>query len=61
MKNCDNKICFFYQSNNENDFVNKILESEKNIDLNRSLKLALKFSKNFSLFSHFINLRKLIS
>ena len=61
MKNCDNQICFFYQSNNENDFVNKILESEKNIDLNRSLKLALKFSKNFSLFSHFINLRKLIS
>jgi glycosyltransferase involved in cell wall biosynthesis len=53
-------LCYFYESNNEYDFVNKIMLSEKDTEGKMTLK-ALKYAKNFTSFNHYKNLNKLIS
>ena len=50
---------FFFEYNNENDFVKKILESENSNNF-RKLKNAIKFSKNYSIFEHYKKLNKII-
>lgn len=61
IKNYNKDICFFFQSNNETDFVDKVIKSEQNINEKYQNKFAIKFSKKFSLFSHFSNLKNLIN
>ncbi len=51
---------YFFEYNNETDFINKIIESENHINLNK-MKNALKFSKKYSLFEHYKNLDKILS
>ena len=50
---------YFFEYNNEIDFVKKIIESEKanNAEL---IKNAFKFSKEYSLFEHYKNLNKIL-
>ena len=50
---------YFFEYNNEIDFIKKIKESENtnNVEL---LKNAFKFSKEYSLFEHFKNLNKIL-
>ena len=50
---------YFFEYNNETDFVKKIIESEKanNAEL---IKNAFKFSKEYSLFEHYKNLNKIL-
>jgi glycosyltransferase involved in cell wall biosynthesis len=54
-------MCYFFEPNNEVDFVNKILNSEE--DKNTDLKLikAQKFSNKFTIFSHYKSFEKLLS
>lgn len=60
MHNHDKKMCFFFESNNENDFVEKIINSEKTTNDKKILISAIKFARQFGLFTHFKNLKKLI-
>ena len=50
---------YFFEYNNETDFVKKIIESEKanNAEL---IKNEFKFSKEYSLFEHYKNLNKIL-
>ena len=50
---------FFFEKNNEDDFVRKILENENSNKL-KKIKNALKYSKNFSIFEHYKELKKMI-
>ena len=50
-KNSD--MCYFFQPNNENDFINQILNSEKDKNYNLKLINAQNFSRKFSAFSHY--------
>ena len=51
-------MCYFYKKNDEEDFINKLILSENN-NLNKfKILKAMKFSKEFTLFSHY---RKLIN
>ena len=50
---------FFFEYNDEDDFVKKILESESSNNF-RKLKNAIKFSKNYSIFEHYKKLNKII-
>ena len=52
-------IGFFFKKNNENDFVKKILENE-NSNKFEKIKNALKYSKSFSIFEHYKELKKMI-
>lgn len=52
-------LCYFYESNNEHDFVNTIIHSEKDTTREMTLK-ALKYAKNFTSFNHYKNLNQLI-
>ena len=54
-------MCYFFQPNNEADFVNKILESEKEEMPNIKLAKAQKFSKKFTIFSHYKSFEKLLN
>ena len=54
-------MCYFFEPNNEVDFVNKILNSEEGIDTNCKLIKAQKFSKRFTIFSHYRNFEKLLN
>mgnify|MGYP006079528945 CR=1 FL=1 len=58
-KNSD--MCYFFEKNNENDFINQLIISEK--DNNSKIKIikAIRYVKEFTLFSHYKNLNKLIS
>jgi len=51
-------FCYFFNYNNKIEFLNSIKESEKN-SFDKKLN-ALKYSKKFSLFSHYKNLRKIL-
>ena len=46
------KMCYFFQPNNENDFINQILNSEKDENYNLKLISAQNFSRKFTVFSH---------
>ena len=50
---------YFFEFNNEEDFIKKILESENSNNFNK-LKNALKFSKEYSKFHHFQELDKIL-
>ena len=50
---------YFFELNNETDFVNKIIKSENSNNFNK-LKNALKFSKEYSIFHHFKELDKIL-
>ena len=50
---------FFFEHNNEVDFIKKIIESENSNNFNK-LKNALKFSKEYSVFEHFKKLDKIL-
>jgi N-acetylgalactosamine-N,N'-diacetylbacillosaminyl-diphospho-undecaprenol 4-alpha-N-acetylgalactosaminyltransferase len=54
-------MCYFFEKNNEEDFVNKIILSENDELCAKKILNALKFSKEFSLFSHYQKLINLIS
>ena len=54
-------MCYFFESNNEVDFVNKILHSEEDKNINIKLIKAQKFSKKFTVFSHYKNFERLLS
>ena len=58
-KNSD--MCYFFEPNNEIDFVNKILDSEKDETSYSKLINAQKFSKKFTIFSHSKSFEKLLS
>ena len=48
-------FCYFFNYNNEIEFINSIKNSEEN---NSMKKLeALKYAKRFSMFSHFQNFK----
>ena len=51
-------FCYFFKFNDELDFLNSIKNSEKNNSI-KTIK-ALKYAKNFSLFSHFKSLNKIL-
>tara|TARA_B100000767_G_scaffold258472_1_gene267227 strand:- start:5173 stop:6318 length:1146 start_codon:yes stop_codon:yes gene_type:complete len=57
-KNSD--MCYFFEKNNEHDFVNQLIVSEK--DNNSKIKIikAMRYVKEFTLFSHYKSLNKLI-
>ena len=50
---------FFFEKNNENDFVKKILDNE-NSNKFEKIKNAFKYSKNFSIFEHYKELKKIV-
>ncbi len=50
---------FFFKKNNEDDFVKKILENENSNKL-KKVKNAFKYSKYFSIFEHYKQLKKII-
>ena len=53
-------MCFFFDKNNKQDFINKIINSEKmNVKKYKNIE-AMKYSKEFTLFSHYKNLSNLI-
>ena len=54
-------MCYFFKHNNEDDLIDKIIISENDTNFKVKLTKALKFSKNFSMFSHFKVLKTLIS
>jgi len=51
---------YFFESNNVENFVEKIVFSENDTDSKTKIKNALIFAKEFSLYSHFKNLSNLI-
>ena len=60
MKNHDKEMCFFFEPNNEEDLVKQIIKSEENLNC-KSMKIsAMKYARQFSLFTHFKNLNRLI-
>ena len=54
-------MCYFFEPKNEVDFVNKILASEKDINCGLKIIKAQKFSKEFTTFSHYKCLEKLLN
>ena len=50
---------YFFEYNNESDFIKKIIESENSNSLDK-LKNALKFSKQYSVFEHFKKLDRML-
>ena len=58
-KNSD--MCYFFEPNNEFDFVNKILNSEEDKNTNLKLIKAQRFSNKFTIFSHYKRFEKLLS
>jgi len=50
---------YFFEYNNEDDFINKIIESENSNNYNK-LKNALRFSKKYSIFEHFKKLNSIL-
>ena len=53
-------LCYFFDKNDEKKFVNQIILSENDNSNKLKILKALKFSKEFTLFSHYKKLRKLI-
>ena len=46
-------MCYFFKHDNEDDLIDKIIISENDTNFKVKLTKALKFSKNFSMFSYF--------
>ena len=57
-KNSD--MCYFFEKNNEYDFVNQLIISEKDNDSKIKIIKAIRYVKEFTLFSHYKILNKLI-
>lgn len=53
-------MCYFYNNNNSVDFINKIIFSEKDGSSRYKSIKAIKYVKEFTLFSHYKNLKNLI-
>jgi glycosyltransferase involved in cell wall biosynthesis len=53
-------MCYFYNKNDEKDFINKIIVSENDKNNRTKIITAIKYAKQFTLFSHYKNLVKLI-
>lgn len=53
-------MCYFYKKNDEKDFVNKIILSENDNSNKTKIITAIKYAKQFTLFSHYKNLIQLI-
>ena len=53
-------MCYFYKKNDEKDFVNKIIISESDKNNITKIITAIRYAKQFTLFSHYKNLVKLI-
>ena len=51
---------YFFENNNVDDFVEKVIFSENDPNSKIKIKNALIFSKDFSLYSHFKILNNLI-
>ncbi len=52
-------ICYFFNPNNTNEFLNAINLSKEDSKIKKIR--ALKYSKNFTIFSHFNELRKILT
>ena len=57
-KNSD--MCYFFEENNEHDFVNQLIVSEKDNHSKIKIIKAMRYVKGFTLFSHYKSLNKLI-
>jgi len=57
-KNSD--MCYFFEKNNEHDFVNQLIVSEKDNHSKIKIIKAMRYVKGFTLFSHYKSLNKLI-
>jgi len=54
----ENDIGYFFKTNSSEDFKNKLIESEKNDNYKKIVK-AKYYSKKFSTFSHYKEIKKL--
>jgi len=54
-------MCYFFKKNNEEDFVNKIVLSENDELSAKRILNALKYSKEFSLFTHYKKIINLLT
>ena len=52
MRNNSN-MCYFFESNDENDLVKKIILSEKDIDDKIKISSAFYYARNFTLYNHY--------
>ena len=51
---CNNSnMCYFFESNDENDLVKKIILSEKDIDDKIKISSAFYYARNFTLYNHY--------
>ena len=51
-------MCYFFESNNENDLIKKIMLSEKDINDKIKVSRAFNYARNFTLYNHY---KKLIN
>jgi glycosyltransferase involved in cell wall biosynthesis len=52
MRNNSN-MCYFFESNDENDLVKKIILSEKDINYKIKISSAFYYARNFTLYNHY--------
>lgn len=52
-------LCYFFKANDELDFLNQILVSERDLNFRDKLQNAQKFSKQFTIFSHYKTFKNL--
>ena len=53
-------MCYFFQSNNQNDLIEKIILSEKDINDKIKISRAFYYSRNFTWYNHYKTLISLI-
>jgi glycosyltransferase involved in cell wall biosynthesis len=46
-------MCYFFEGNNENDLIKKIILSEKDINYKIKISKAFCYSRNFTLYNHY--------
>ena len=49
----NSNMCYFFESNDENDLVKKIILSEKDIDDKIKISSAFYYARNFTLYNHY--------
>jgi len=56
----DSDMCYFFQSNDQNDLIEKIILSEKDINDKIKISRAFYYSRNFTWYNHYKTLISLI-
>lgn len=46
-------MCYFFESNNKNDLIKKIILSERDINYKNKISKAFYYSRNFTLYNHY--------